>query len=176
MELNVATKPRQTLLRALRALLPALQEKLGDPAGFRDVAAPILLRESENAVSELKEADALADQVHRAVTRLRAIHFRRLDTQQALDASLKALEPSLNSLKANPVLAAGLWLAHRVHGAGLMFLDSKEGQKALATAKRSSAIRLSPGCARSAARISRQRWTGSSRCWRTGSRPRSGPT
>ncbi len=135
MELNIASKPRQSILRALRALMPALQAKLGDPAGFRDVAAPILLRESENALTEVEEVDLLADQVHRAVTRLRAIHFRRLETQQALDAAFKGLEPSLNTRTANPILSAGLWLAHRVQGAAIAFLDSKDGQQALAKAE-----------------------------------------
>jgi len=135
MELNLDTKARPSLLRALRALLPAVLDKLGDPTGFRDIAAPILLRESDKAITDLKEADVLADRVHRAVTRLRGMHFRRLDTQQALDAAFKNLELSLNSSKANPVLSAGLWLAHRVHGAGLAFLDSREGQKAFAQAE-----------------------------------------
>lgn len=135
MEVNFATKPRQPLMRALRALTPPLLEKWGDPAGFRDTARPILLREGGGALAGTAEADALADQVYRTVTRLRAIHFRPVENTQSLDAVFKGLDPGVNSTTANPIVNGSLWLAYRLQGGAIQFLNSPDGKAALAKAE-----------------------------------------
>jgi hypothetical protein len=135
MELNLASKPRQLLMRGLRALTPPLLEKWGDPAGFRDAARPILLREAGGALTGTAEADALADQVYRTVTRLRAIHFRPMENVPSLDAVFKGLDPGVNSTTANPIVNGSLWLAYRVQGSAIQFLNSSDGKTALAKAE-----------------------------------------
>ena len=135
MELNLASKPRQLILRALRALTPPLLEKWGDVQAFREMAAPILLREGGAALVGMEEADALAEQTYRTVLRLRTLHFRPVENQQSLDAVFKALDPGVNSPTANPLLNGGLWLAYRLQGAAIQYLGSTEGKAALAKAE-----------------------------------------
>lgn len=134
MELNLANKPRQVILRALRSLTPPLLEKWGDPLGFREAAAPIILREGSSALLP-PEADALAEQVYRTVSRLRTIHFRPVENVQSLDAVFKGLDPGVNSPTANPLLNGSLWLAYRVQGTAIQYLNGGDGKKALANAE-----------------------------------------
>jgi hypothetical protein len=139
MELNLATKPRQLILRALRALIPALVDRWGDVQGFREMAAPALLREGGAALASLEEADALAEQTYRAVVRLRATHFRPIESLQSLDAVFKGLDPGVNSPTANPLLNGGLWLAYRLQGQAIQYLSSTEGRSATTKAETSLA-------------------------------------
>ena len=139
MELNLASKPRQTTVRALRALMPPFLERWGDAQGFRELARPILLREGGEAWSRPEEADALADQTYRAVARFRAVHFRPSDNLPSLEAVYKGLDPGANSTTANPVLNGALWLAYRLQGTALQYLVSPEGRTALTKAEASLA-------------------------------------
>jgi hypothetical protein len=131
----VSSKPRPQVLRALRALTPPLQEKWGDQLGFREAASPIILREGGGAFATMAEADSLADLVMRTVQRLRAAHFRPVESQQALDAVFKALDPGVNSTTANPVVNGSLWLAYRIQGAVVTYLNSSEGKATLIKAE-----------------------------------------
>lgn len=135
MALNLANKPRPSIVRAMRALVPPLLEKWGDAEGFRAVAAPIALREGGAALSSLNEAEALADQVYRAVVRLRALHFRPIENPQSLDTVFKGLEVAASAPNVNPLIGGGLWLAYRVQGAAIQYLGSPDGKTAVANAE-----------------------------------------
>lgn len=135
MALNLANKPRPSIVRAMRALVPPLLEKWGDAEGFRELAAPIVLREGGAALSSLNEAEALADQTYRAVVRLRSIHFRPIENLQSLDTVFKGLDAGANAPSVNPLISGGLWLAHRVQHAAVQYLSSAEGQTAVANAE-----------------------------------------
>lgn len=134
MELNLANKPRHTILRALRSLTPPLVQHWGDPLGFREAASAIVQREGSGALTG-QEADALAEQVYRTVVRFRAVHFRPVENVPSLDAVFKGLDPGVNSPTANPLLNGGLWLAYRVQGNAIQYLSSQEGRTALTKAE-----------------------------------------
>jgi len=131
MEANLANKPKPIVQRALRALSAPLQEKWGDLKAFRIAAVPILLREGGTALSDQKEADALAEQTYRMVYRLRALHFRALDNPVQVDTQYKALEQAAGVGSNATLRQASFWLAYRLQQAGLGYLRSPEGQNAL---------------------------------------------
>jgi hypothetical protein len=131
MEANLAGKPKPIVQRALRALSAPLQEHWGDLKAFRAAAVPILLREGGAALSDRKEADALAEQTYRMVYRLRAVHFRALDNPVQVDTQYKALEQSAGVGPNATLRQASFWLAYRLQQAGLGYLRSPEGQNAL---------------------------------------------
>jgi hypothetical protein len=132
MEANLAGKPKPIVQRALRALSAPLQEHWGGPKAFRVAAVPILLREGGSALSDAKDADALAEQAYRMVQRMRALHFRALDNPVQLDTQYKALEQAMGMGPNAIVLQPAFWLAYRLQQAGLNYLRSPEGQNALA--------------------------------------------
>jgi hypothetical protein len=132
MEALLANKPKQIVQRALRALLAPIQDHFGDPAAFRVVAVPILMREGGTALADVKEAETLAEQAYRMTHRLRAAHFRPLDNPVQLDMQYKALEGAASQGPNGPFRHSCLWLAYRLHQTGLTFLRSPEAQNALA--------------------------------------------
>jgi hypothetical protein len=138
MELNLATKPRPVVVRALRALMPPLLEKWGDAPNFRDQARPILQREA-GATLSADDCLALSDQTYRAVVRFRSAHFRPLENAPSLDAVYKGLDAGLNPATANPVMSGALWLAYRLQGAAIQYLNSAEGRAVLVKAEASLA-------------------------------------
>jgi len=132
MEANLANKSKPVMQRALRALSAPLQDHWGDLKAFRTAAVPILLREAGSALSDQKEATALAEQAYRMVYRLRALHFRPLDNPVQVDTQYKALEQAAGGGPNATLRQAAFWLAYRLQQAGLTYLRSPDGQNALA--------------------------------------------
>jgi hypothetical protein len=132
MEAILANKPKPVVQRALRALLAPVQAHFGDPQAFRAAAVPILMREAGTALSDAKDAEALAEQAYRMVQRLRAQHFRAMDNPVQVDIQYKALEHSAATGPNSTLRQACFWLAYRLQQAGLLYLRSPEAQNALA--------------------------------------------
>ncbi|MDH4224757.1 MAG: hypothetical protein OEW12_03820 [Deltaproteobacteria bacterium] len=116
-------KPKEAVLRALRALVAPLQDTWGFPGRFQEKAIPEILRLSAPYLDEMEAAQA-AQKVLMVVKSLRGLHFRFVFDPAGLQQLSKKLEPG-----AHTAFQQGcLWLAIRLQQTAILYLASQEGK------------------------------------------------
>lgn len=127
MEPLLAGKSRQLIMSAVKALHPVLLKNWGQPSRFREAAAAVLTQALAGEKSNPGEVSALADQIYQLVTQIRSLHIRHLQTTNALQQTLKSLEPTFAQA---PIRQACLVLAAQMHQTALTYFATPEGERA----------------------------------------------
>ena len=130
----LSTLPQATIVQALQALLPAMLSHWNEPEAFHRAATPHFMHYAGIPRTDAAKAVAVVDQALKQVVRMRATHFRPFANDDDLEYAYTKIVPSSAD---SPSMQGSLWLAFQAQKKVIDYLDSEEGQAALATVSKS---------------------------------------